>query len=301
VTDLSPTGSCTIGIVTVTYNSERVLEDFFDSLAKQTYCHFVLYAIDNASTDRTLEVLARKAAFPVQVVANPDNRGVAEGNNQGIRAALAEGCAYVLLLNNDVVFREDLLSSLLRGLQETHCDIVAPKIYYHDQPNRIWAAGGYFQIWFGRALHYGEGSLDNGQFDGVRTITYAPTCCVLIARGVFERVGLMDSRYFVYWDDVDFMYRAVRSGLTIKYLPQSALWHKVGSLTTAAPSQFSIRYSTRNRVYFVQKFFPRPLALSWIALYRLYLLIRYILGRDSKSHWNLKERAIADGIDFGKH
>lgn len=296
VVEVSMISSGKIGIVTVTYNSEPVLREFFESLAKQTLRSFVVYAVDNASADNTLDILERQSDVSVVTIANPDNRGVAEGNNQGIRAALADGCSSILLLNNDVVFPANLLSCLSEGLEREHCSAVAPKIYYHDQPDLIWAAGGYFQFWLGRSLHYGEGERDRGQFDTVRKITYAPTCCVLLRAEIFDTVGLMDPRYFVYWDDVDFMYRMKRTGLVMKYLPACRMWHKVGSLTSAAPSQFCVRYVTRNRIYFVRKFLPGLLAGSWIALYRLYLFTRYLLGKDSRSQWKLKETAVADGV-----
>jgi GT2 family glycosyltransferase len=295
VLDFPSQSNATIGIVTVTYNSERVLGDFFSSLSKQTHSTFCLYAVDNASNDRTREILSQQVDFKVRILANPENRGVAEANNQGIREALKDSCQYILLLNNDVEFPEDLLSNLLSGLESLDCDIVAPKIYYYDQPNRIWAAGGRFQLWLGRAPHIGEGALDNRQFDKVQKITYAPTCCVLIRSNVFERVGLMDPKYFVYWDDVDFMYRVMKAGLTMCYLPQCRMWHKVGSLTTAAPSQLWIRVSTRNRIYFIRKHFRKPLAIVWILLYRAYLFFRYVFRKDSKDHWSIKEASINDG------
>ena len=72
-----------IGVVTVTYNSEQVLQEFLDSLAVQTYRNFVLYVVDNASKDLTLKILRQRTDMAVVTIANPSNVGVAEGNNQG--------------------------------------------------------------------------------------------------------------------------------------------------------------------------------------------------------------------------
>src|ERR1700760_5135646 len=93
-----------IGVVTITYNSEKVLPEFIDSIKKQTYQDFALYVIDNNSSDNTLSMLSDWNESRLFVIPNLVNRGVAAGNNQGIRAAIEEGCNYVLLLNNDVVF-----------------------------------------------------------------------------------------------------------------------------------------------------------------------------------------------------
>src|ERR1700729_3843408 len=81
-----------IGVVTVTYNGAKVIREFLASLDSQTHSNFILYVVDNASNDDVLDVVSKVSQFRIKVIANPDNRGVAEGNNQGIRAALAEGC-----------------------------------------------------------------------------------------------------------------------------------------------------------------------------------------------------------------
>lgn len=285
-----------IGIVTVTYNSAEVLPEFFDSLALQTYRDFVLYVIDNASKDATLELCRQRKDLPIVMVSNDVNLGVAEGNNQGIRAALKAGCEYVLLLNNDTVFDENLLSELRDGLVLYQCAMTTPKILYYDNPEKIWAAGGYFQPWLGyRTQHFGEGKPDKGQFDQPRPISYAPTCCVLVHKDVFSQIGLMDAQYFVYSDDTDFMYRAMKAGLILQYLPSCTVLHKVSSLT-GGTSLFAIRYCTRNRVYFIGKHLTVVSALFWTFIYHGYLLTRFLIGRDRKDVWKLKRDAVLEGL-----
>ena len=94
-----------IGIVTVLYNSESVLDDFFRTLNEQTYRDFSLYVVDNCSTDagveRALE-LSKHCFFKTTIIAESENWGVAKGNNIGIRQALADGCQYILLAINSI-------------------------------------------------------------------------------------------------------------------------------------------------------------------------------------------------------
>jgi GT2 family glycosyltransferase len=90
-----------IGIVTVTFNSASVIEGFMDSVLKQTGAKFILYVIDNASSDDTLNRLSEYQDPRIVVIPNQINVGVAEGNNIGIRAALNRGCTFVLFLNNE--------------------------------------------------------------------------------------------------------------------------------------------------------------------------------------------------------
>jgi GT2 family glycosyltransferase len=289
-----------IGVITVTFNSADVLPDFFDSLAAQTHPDFTVYVVDNASKDRTLELCRGRSDLPLVLISNDANLGVAEGNNQGIRAALQAGCEYVLLLNNDTVFDNNLFLQLRDGILNYGCAMTTPKIYYYDDPKRIWAAGGHFQPWLGyRTQHYGMGEEDSGQFDVPRSITYSPTCCVLIHRTVFERIGLMDPAYFVYSDDVDFMFRAAKAGYKMMYLPGCSLLHKVHSLTGGATSAFTVRYCTRNRVYFARKNLSRTSAAFWVAMYRIYLFARYVLKIDKESVWKLKQMAAREGDALG--
>src|SRR5215471_11887033 len=116
VTELRTIEQRKIGVVTVTYNSEPVLQDFFDSLVAQTHTNFILYIVDNASRDQTLAMARLRTEVSSVIIANRDNVGVAEGNNQGIRAALDDGCECVLLLNNDTVFPATLFDRLYNGL-----------------------------------------------------------------------------------------------------------------------------------------------------------------------------------------
>src|SRR5579859_64137 len=242
-----------VGVVTVTYNSAGVIEPFLRCVMAQTYRDFILYVVDNASTDETLQRLGPRDPR-ISVISNTANLGVAEGNNQGIRAALHSGCAYVLLVNNDTEFDKTLLEKLLAGIHDHGCDMATPKMVYFDEPTRIWAAGGVFlPSLANRSEHIGLDQIDVGQFDLPCRVQYTPTCCLLVHRRVFDRIGLMDPAYFVYVDDSDFLFRADRAGCQLYYLPGAKLLHKVGRLTGGVQSPFAIRFSTRNKVYFIQK------------------------------------------------
>jgi GT2 family glycosyltransferase len=286
-----------IGIVTVTYNSARVIRGFMDSLLAQTHSEFRLYVIDNASSDETMTLLADYPDSRMAVIRNRENVGVAEGNNLGIRAALKDDCAFVLLLNNDTVFDSDLLSELVEGLRKHGSEMVVPKIVFFDEPDKIWSAGGYFSTLHGSSRHFGSVQKDDGRFDQPRAVSYNPTCCMLIKREVFDRVGLMDANYFVYFDDTDFCWRAHRAGVKLFYLPAARLKHKVSSLT-GGMSSFTVRYHTRNHVYYFLKNYPRWRALFYCPAYYVYIFGEYLLVlRHPKQFW-VAQKAFWEGISL---
>lgn len=285
----------TVGIVTVLYNSASVLPGFFASLDRQTWTQFHVWAIDNASEDNSV-ALCRDQGDQCTVIANSENLGVAAGNNQGIRAALAASCDFILLLNNDVEFGADLLSQLVEGLAANQCEITAPIMYYFDRPETIWAAGGKFQPFFGyRCYHLADGAMDTGQFPKPIRVEQSPTCCVLFRRSVFDRVGFMDERYFVYHDDTDFMLRCWLGGEKLFLLPHAKLLHKVSSLTGGGESEFSVRLGTRNRIYMATKFLGRLLGTPYVFGLAVVYLYRRLIGRDSRERYALKRRSLREG------
>lgn len=284
-----------VGVVTVTYNSGTVIRDFVASLLKQSHTNFILYAVDNASSDETLGLLADYRDPRVLIIPNSENLGVAEGNNIGIRAALRDGCASVLLINNDTVIDSDVISRLLNGLEQYHCDMIVPKILYFDPSDTVWCAGGAFSPLRGAARHFGFGQKDDGKFDQPREVQYSPTCCMLIKKGVFERIGLMDAKYFVYFDDTDFCLRARRAGMKLVYLPTARVYHKVSSLI-GHRSDLHLRYFTRNHVYYVMKNFRPWMILYYLPICQAHVFRRCLIAKNKAQAFFLAEKAFWEGF-----
>lgn len=265
-----------IGLVTVLFNSADVLPGFFESLNKQDLENYWLYIIDNSlddlSYDSSVALIEQYGMKNVTLIKNADNVGVAKGNNQGIELALASDCEYVLLLNNDIEFDDPaLIRKMLAVATERNQKLLVPKIYFFDSGN-IWCAGGYINKWTGTTTHRGEGEQDNGQYDTDGSVNYAPTCFMLIHKSVFAKIGVMDEKYFVYYDDTDFVWRANRSELEIYYWAEGEVKHKVSSSTGGSASAFTTYYAQRNRLYFIRKnfgFFSKIISLSYYFITRL--------------------------------
>lgn len=283
-----------IGIVTVTFNSEAVLPDFLSSLERQTHSDFLLYVTDNASTDKTCAHITQSIPQAV-LLRNQENVGFAAGTNQGIRRALADNCDAVLVINNDVSFAPDLLQQLIGGQREHNSPMTVPMMYYGDPTDRIWAAGGVLQTWTGsRALHRGQDQSDVGQFNLPCPISFAPFCCVLIHRSVFEQIGLLDEQYFAYVEDADFLYRCRQNNIRLWFIPTARLWHKVSSLTGSA-SEFSLYYGARNRSYFLRKHMFPGLRTFFDLLYWGYYVGRYLVRVDDLATCQLRLKGWAAG------
>jgi GT2 family glycosyltransferase len=284
-----------IGIVTVIYNSVPVLDDFVVSLSKQKYTNFILYAVDNASHDGSVERLNSWADPRLRVISNSENLGIAEGNNQGARAALAEGCDSVLFMNNDVKFESETLAVLADEFERLDCDLLEPKVLYGDGKHIWWAGAEFSPAKAYLAFHAGQGELDEGQFEEARRTQHCPACCLLVRPSVFDAIGMFDPKYFVYWDDGHFSYKAWRARLMVFYTPRAKILHKVSTLTGGSTSDFVVRYNMRGHVYFM---------LSNLGLRCLYYVpameVRLIFKLLSRSiSWRgyvIRQRAFLEGF-----
>ena len=297
-----------VGLVTITYNSADVLQPFLDSVWGQTHDNFKLYVVDNLSTDTTLDILRNVKDSRLFVKKNEINFGVAKANNQGIKKAIDDGCNQILIINNDVEFETTLIEKLLKVQVEKCCSLVSPKMMYFDNPNYIWYAGSWFDKYKGYLpLHRGMGELDKGKYAETVEVEYAPTCCLLVKKEVFKDVGLMNEKYFVYFDDTDFSYRVWKSSQhKIFYYPDVEFYHKVGSLTKSFDKQkeriyrgdFFIKQNTRNHVYFLKQIGG---IFSFFFIFWLFFKnnIKFVINsqiRKNFSTWWLINKSYFEGI-----
>lgn len=287
-----------IGVVTVLYNSETVLEEFFRTLNNQTYKNFTLYVVDNLSPDNSLELsqkLASEYQFETVIIANDANYGVAKGNNIGIRKAIMDQCDLVLLSNNDIALEDDSIEKLLIGMDQHNADMVVPKIYFYGT-NKIWCAGGGYKKRNGLTIHYGQGEEDKGQFDKNHDVTYSPTCFMLIKKEIFDSVGLMDENYFVYYDDTDFVHRAIQKNKKLWYTYESLIHHNESN-STGKMSDFYVKFLWRNLVYFSLKNYSFFYA-RYVVLYNFLYILIILYFKYPSNQWHLALKSYKEGLEL---
>jgi GT2 family glycosyltransferase len=286
-----------IGVVTVTYNSAQVLEEFMQSCLNQKHTNFQLYIIDSASVDNTLELLKQYKDLRINLIPQPRNIGFAKGNNLGIKQALLDGCDYILLLNNDTVFEDSLLVTLLHMLKTNNVAMVAPKMMYFAPKDKIWCAGGGFsQLKAMGNVQYGQGKIDKGQYDKDTLVDFVPMCCVLFKKACFEQVGDLDEKFFVYYEDADWMYRAKQHKLKLLYTAKAVLVHKVSSITGGNDSDFSMVELAKNRTYFIRKNFFGYRKYLYLSYLLVSFIIKFACRGDSLRQFKLKLSAFRLGL-----
>lgn len=286
-----------VALVTVTFNGDTVWPEFYASLVAQRGVDWHLIVVDNASKDGILALVEAAAAADsrITLVANAANVGVAAGNNQGTRLALDMGFERIALINNDTAFGPDMLHQLAGTLDRESAGAVSALIPFYDRPDLCWYAGGHYSRLRGMlSLHDGQGKPLPSPTKPFQT-EYAPTCCVLFKADVFQTVGLMDEAYFVYWDDVDFLWRMKKSGVGILVDPAAVMLHKVSVSTGGRSSDFSIRFGHRNQVYFARKHFGRLYAGYVSGFTAVVGLARMAVAGDNWHQFRLRLAAVSEG------
>ena len=190
--------------------------------------------VDNGSTDGSAEAIARE--FPaVELLALGENRRFAGGNDAGIRLALERHADAIALLNNDTQADPELFLKLLAALAEDpRAGAAAPLIDFGAPRQRIWYAGARCIPALGFTQHRAVRALDTGRFRSVEPTGYITGCCLLAMREVWEKVGDLDPRYFIYAEDADWSLRARRLGYRLLFVPTARLWHAVSASSGAA-------------------------------------------------------------------
>lgn len=273
-------------VILVTWNGNAVTLDCLASLSKISHRNYRIVVVDNASSDGSVEAIREKYR-DVIVLEQKTNLRFAGGNNVGMRYALEHGAELVCLLNNDTTVDEQFLTHLVRRIEsDKSIGMVAPKIYYHDHPNRIWFAGGEISMWTGTMKHTGIRELDTGRYDTSKEIDYATGCCMLTRREVVERVGMLDESFFIYTEDADWSMRVRRAGYSVVYEPQAKIWHKVSVASGGHLSLFKMKnkFISNMRFFFRYATLPQKLVFPWMNIVvNAWAAWKYVIFRTANS------------------
>lgn len=234
--------------------------------------------IDNASSEK-LEIEKEKYDIPITVIENTENKGFSGGHNIAIDYALKKNAEFVMILNNDTTVHKDLVYELLDTMKKhASAGIVGPKIYFskgsefhksryekEELGKVIWYAGGKMNWNNVLGEHRGVDEVDHGQYDNEGITDFASGCCMLIKTEVFRKIGTLDTRYFLYYEDSDFNMRAKQAGYEIYFSPKAVLWHENASSTGGSGSDLQDYFISRNRLLFGFTYAP---VRTRVALFR---------------------------------
>lgn len=288
-------------IILINYNGYKDTMECIKSLCKINYENYKIIIVDNNSTDNSIEILKSNAINCI-ILESKKNLGFAGGNNIGVKYAIEHNADYIMLLNNDTLVSKDFLNNMIKSFSlDKKIGIVGPKIMYYTDKNRIWFGGGKINWFKFLGEHFGIGEIDKGQYNEEKEITFITGCCMLIKKEVFEKVGLLTEDYFMYFEDVDFCVRLLEKKLKIYYNPKSIIYHKVAFSSGGEESPFTIKWGTKNRIVFMNKYKDKVsefrFFISKMFFYstRILKYVKYTLNMNKD-----KASAIIEGINMTK-
>lgn len=247
-----------IGIVICNYNKREYVVNCIQSVLESKTNDFDIYVVDNASTDDSVDAIRTTYGDQVTVLVNSENLGGSGGFNTGIRKVLEEGYEYLYCLDNDVLVDENAVGALADYL-DAHADTgVAGSIVYHmDYPDYVQQYGLDIDFENYTAITHYADFLDDGSIPEVNFCDTVATCSVMIRTSCIKTtdIGIMPENNFIYWDDMEWIYRFTLAGFKVVTIKDSVVLHKMGSNTRPA-NTFINYYMWRNRINFFMKYTP---------------------------------------------
>ncbi|WP_226663873.1 glycosyltransferase family 2 protein [Microbulbifer aggregans] len=299
-----------LAVIIVNYKTPKLVIDCLDSLYPElSNIKSRVIVVDNASGDNSLSQIEKwlkskrnEERHLTHLVQSEKNGGFSAGNNLGIRQVKAKK---YLLLNSDTIVRSKAIEKLLRRMDENpEIGALGPRLEYLDETPQISAfrkrtvtsefiRGAELSV-VTRFLKHKKVSIDLDQVNQV--IDWVSFACVLIRHEVIEKVGLMDDRFFMYFEDIEYCNRIKGAGYKIEQEPLARVVHLRGGTSTVKSSLAKRkrlpRYFYESRARYFTLLGGRSTLMAanfaWMfgRIFRLIKLTRGLRGLQSvKSEW----------------
>lgn len=266
----SDAGIPDISVVTVNWKVKDLLDACIRSVFARTRRHGVeMIVVDNDSRDGSVEMVRDK--YPaVNLIANPENSGIAKGNNLG--AAASRG-RYIVFLNPDTEIIDSALDDMADWLDaHPEAGAVTCKLLSADDSAQRSCCSAFPSLWtefcdlstlsvrFPRSRLFNGVMMVDWDYNGTREVERAATACMMVRREAVEEIGGMDERFFFMYDDVDFCRRLRLRGRRIFYVGDIRIRHYHRASSSQA-AKFARAITHRGSKLYFRKHTSFPVAI----------------------------------------
>lgn len=242
-----------VAAVCVNWNGENSLRSTLESLLASDYPNLEILVVDNASSDDSAENIPGETGL----LRLETNTGYGEALNRGINFLEKKNqnspVEFYLALNNDVSLDSETISGLVDIAVEKGPGIYGPAVVRMDDPGRLEAAWG--KLTWSHVLTRLEGKdapVSSPPWNQFKENVILLGSVMLIHRGIFDSGIMFDPFYFMYHEEVDFIFRAGKQGYPAYYCPSIRARHYIGRGTEKVPLK-KIYWTRRNSIYFLKK------------------------------------------------
>lgn len=217
-------------VIFINFNSRRQLYEGV-SFALNSKSVSAVIIVDNGSTDNSLDYLKKlKKNKKILLIRNKKNLGFYKALNIAVKKAIGLGAEAVMPIDFDLLFNFDFIDKL----SKVNVDIVAPVLKFERGGRILYDYGGKISSIFGSQKHIllpspneKIGHLTTSDKTGKYKIDYVSGGCTIIKKDVFDKIGLFDEDYFVYWGDADYVIRAREAGFKVVMDGTTIVCHKL--------------------------------------------------------------------------
>ena len=241
-----------IKILILNWNGIHLLKFCLDSVSAIDYPNYSVMVIDNGSTDNSVKMVKEKFS-EVELLELENNNGFAGGYNRCFSRLKDEYSGFILLLNNDTEVDPDILNSFIQA-KDKYGDnhLYGGKIFYKNNPEKIWYAGGNVNLKYAKISHRGIRQNDSAEYSKPLQTDYITGCCLFTSMEIINQLNGFDELFNMYGEDVDLCLRAKAEGINCYYWPDAKLWHHVSASLGGAYSIRKIirKYHSLIKLYF---------------------------------------------------
>ena len=215
-------------IILLNWNSYEHTFNCIKSLNNFESGRFDIIVVDNGSEDGSLQKLQHEFD-DVIFLANDRNMGFAGGNNRGFDYAIEKKYEYVMMLNNDVFVDHHFLFHLLNYMG-LHSEVgaIQPKIFFNNDRTKVWNGGSRYASFFGWTYSRNYMRKEGRMQKTLHEVDWITGCALLTRTSILKEVGLLNEKFFIYYEDVDLSFRIKKAGYKLIFHPDSVIYHIAG-------------------------------------------------------------------------
>jgi GT2 family glycosyltransferase len=266
------------------------------SVAQSDYENSRVILVDNGSTDSSCAQLVSEFPWLDAVIRIPANSGFTGGANAGLRAAKEMGTDYYFLLTG--VVAPDAVMNLLRTSEtDPRIGALNPKIFYMDKPRVIWHARGHFNWWLGLTRSHANSRERWPQ--RTEDVNFLTGSALLLRATAVDDIGLLDERFFMYFEDLDYTRRVIQAGYRAVYEPTGRVWHAVqGSVGRNTAKGTPIRFVNRNRLLLMRKHASRLQWVTFLPVLLFWHVLAHVAVYAARGEWERVPSIFSGSYDY---
>lgn len=273
-----------VSVVIVTINRYELLLRCIDSVLLSNYKNFEVIVVDNNSSDNTPELIKKKYGSKIYLIGSKENLFAGGGRNLGATYARGD---LLLFIDDDNVVDKNMISNLVNFMiHNPQAGIVGPKMYYQEDPLRIWYAGAVISLTTSKTKYVGINEIDKGQFNDDQETGHVPNVIMARKKPFAETDGFDTVHFPMHYEESDLAERIRKKGYQVYVVTSAITYHDTPVKTNntknkglALNDEKRAYFNSKNRILFMKKYGMNYLLFVIIYLPIFIMLYIFLLVR----------------------